>query len=162
MSFLRPLRPKFQNHLVFTTLHNRIFFAFVFDKISKGMLEKELGEYFQRLHFWNQWVPLIKMHCRVRYLFDFDLKIRSDQVWHEQDGVGGCSKMPILIYVQGKKLPIWEGVKNLRLLKLPLSICMIWNHNLHWNLCASLRCTVNSNVTQQTVQGFVLFELKKI
>ena len=34
-------------------------------------------EYFQRLHFWNQWVPLIKMHCRVRYSFDFDLKIHS-------------------------------------------------------------------------------------
>jgi hypothetical protein len=25
-------------------------------------------------------VPLIKMHCRVRYLFDFDPKIRSGQV----------------------------------------------------------------------------------
>ena len=58
------------------TFHYRIFV--VFDKISKGMLvtiEKELGEYFQRLHFWNQWVPLIKMHCRVRYLLDFDLKM---------------------------------------------------------------------------------------
>ena len=41
---------------------------------------KELGEYFHRLYFWNQWVPLIKMHCRVRYLFDFDLKIHSGQV----------------------------------------------------------------------------------
>ena len=65
------------------TFHYRIFVVFVFDKISKGMLvtiEKELGEYFQRLHFWKQWVPLIKMHCRVHYLFDFDLKIRSGQV----------------------------------------------------------------------------------
>ena len=35
------------------------------------------SEYFQRLHFWNQLVPLIKMHCRVRYLF----KIHSGQVW---------------------------------------------------------------------------------
>ena len=43
-------------------------------------IEKELGEYFQQLHFRNQWVPLIEMHCRVRYLFDFDLKIRSGQV----------------------------------------------------------------------------------
>ena len=34
-------------------------------------IEKELGEYFQRLHFWNQWVPLIKMHRRMRCLFDF-------------------------------------------------------------------------------------------
>ena len=41
---------------------------------------KELGKYFQRLHFWNQWVPLIKMHYRVRYSLVFDLKIRSGQV----------------------------------------------------------------------------------
>ena len=49
------------------TFHYRIFVVFVFDKISKGMLvtiEKELGE----------------MHCSVRYLFDFDLKIHSGQV----------------------------------------------------------------------------------
>ena len=56
----------------------------IFPKLlSKDMLvtiEKELGEYFQRLHFWNQWVPLIKMHCRVHYSLDFDLKIRSGQV----------------------------------------------------------------------------------
>ena len=32
------------------------------------------------LHFWNQFVPLIKMHYRVRYSLDFDLKIRSVQV----------------------------------------------------------------------------------
>ena len=44
-------------------------------------IEKETSEYFQWLHFWNQWVPLIKMHCRVRYSFDFDLKICSGQVW---------------------------------------------------------------------------------
>ena len=37
-------------------------------------IEKEPSEYFQQLHFQNQWVPLIKMHCRVRYLFDFDQK----------------------------------------------------------------------------------------
>ena len=83
-SFLRSSRPKFQNYLVFITFHNRIFVIFVFHKISKGMLvtiEKELVEYFQPLHFWNQWVPLIKMHCRVHYLFDFDLNIRSGQVW---------------------------------------------------------------------------------
>ena len=46
--------PKFQNHLVFITFYNVIFVVFVFDKISKGMLvtiEKELGEYFQQLHF---------------------------------------------------------------------------------------------------------------
>ena len=79
--FSRSPRPKFQNHLVFITFHNRIF---VFDKISKGMIvtiEKELGEYFQRLHFWNQWVPLIKTQCRVHYLLDFDLKLRSGQGW---------------------------------------------------------------------------------
>ena len=44
-------------------------------------IEKELGKYFQRLHFWNQWVPLIKMYCSMRYLFNFDLKIHSGQVW---------------------------------------------------------------------------------
>ena len=43
-------------------------------------IEKELGGYFQQLHFWNRCVPLIKMHCRVQYLFDFDFKIRSGQV----------------------------------------------------------------------------------
>ena len=30
---------------------------------------------------WNQFVPLIKMHYRLRYSLDFDLKIRSGQVW---------------------------------------------------------------------------------
>ena len=65
------------------TFHNRIFVIFVFDEISKGMIviiEKEPREYFQWLHFWNQWVLLIKMHCWVLYLLDFDLKIRSGQV----------------------------------------------------------------------------------
>ena len=74
---------QFKNHLVFMNFQYRIFVVFALDKISKGMLvtiEKELGEYFQLLHFWNQWAPLIKMHCRVCYLFDFDLKIRSGQV----------------------------------------------------------------------------------
>ena len=69
MSFLTSPRPKFKNHLIFMTFHNRIFFIFVFDKISKGMIvtiEKEPSEYFQRLHFWNQ--------------LDFDFKIRSGQV----------------------------------------------------------------------------------
>ena len=73
-------KPEFQNHLLFITFHS----VFVFDNISQGMLvtlEKELGEYFQRLLFLNQWVPLIKMYYRVRYLFDLDLKIRSGQVW---------------------------------------------------------------------------------
>ena len=35
--------------------------------------------YLENFHFSNQRVPLIKMHCRVRYLLDFDLKIRSGQ-----------------------------------------------------------------------------------
>ena len=43
-------------------------------------IEKELEEYFQQLHFRNQFDLLIKMHFRVRYLFDFDLKIHSGQV----------------------------------------------------------------------------------
>ena len=40
---------------------------------------KEPSEYFQQLHFWNQFVPLNKMHYRVRYSLDLDLKIRSGQ-----------------------------------------------------------------------------------
>ena len=35
--------------------------------------EKEPSEYFQQLHFSNQWVPLIKTQCKVCYLLDFDL-----------------------------------------------------------------------------------------
>ena len=42
-------------------------------------IEKEPSEYFQWLHFWNQWVPLIKTQCRLCYLLDFDLKIHSGQ-----------------------------------------------------------------------------------
>ena len=42
--------------------------------------QKEPSECFQKLHFWNQWVLLIKMHCRVHYLLDSDLKTRSGQV----------------------------------------------------------------------------------
>ena len=81
---MRSPRPKFWNHLFAMTFHYRISVVFVFHKISKGMqvtLEKELGEYFQQFHFQNQWVPLIKMYCSMRYLFDFDLKICSGQVW---------------------------------------------------------------------------------
>ena len=49
-SFSRSSMPKFKNHLIFMTFHNRIFVIFVFDKISKGMIvtiEKEPSEYFQ-------------------------------------------------------------------------------------------------------------------
>ena len=66
------------------TFHIRIFVILGFKVVwsrQPQQPQKELGEYFQWLHFWNQWVPLIKMHCRVRYLFDFDLKICSSQVW---------------------------------------------------------------------------------
>jgi hypothetical protein len=100
------------------TFHNIIFVVFVFDKISKGMLvtiEKELGEYFQRLHFWNQWVPLIKMHCRVRYLFDFDLKIRSGQVW----GVKKCQNLTFKVNFLRQKLSesfwFYFSLKNMNL-----------------------------------------------
>ena len=56
-----PPKPKFQNCQVFMTFHDRIFIVFVYNKISKGILvtiKKELGGYFQWLHFWNHWVPL--------------------------------------------------------------------------------------------------------
>ena len=61
------------------TFHSRIFVIFVFGSMPVT-IKKELGEFFQRLHFWNQWAPLIKMHCRVLYSFDCDLKICSGQV----------------------------------------------------------------------------------
>ena len=82
------------------TFHNRIFVVFVFDKISKGMIvtiEKEPSEYFQQLDFWNQCVLLIKMHCRVHYLLDFDFKIFSCQVWACILEVSKC-KLPITFY----------------------------------------------------------------
>ena len=64
--------------------HNRIFVVLSFEVVwprRPRRPRKEPSEYFQQLHFWNQWVPLIKMHCRVCYLLDFDLKIHSGQVW---------------------------------------------------------------------------------
>jgi hypothetical protein len=76
---------KITNHS-FMTFHNIIFVILGFEVVwhrQPRQPQKELGEYFQRLHFWNQWVPLIKMHCRVCYLFDFDLKIHSGQVCDE-------------------------------------------------------------------------------
>ena len=44
------------------------------------------------LHFWNQFVPLIKMHYTVRYSLDFDPKIRSGQVCCPQKGVWVSSR----------------------------------------------------------------------
>ena len=70
-------KAKISKSFNFMTFHYRIFIVCVFEKVSKGMLvtiEKELGEYFQWLYFWNHWVPLIKMQCAI-YLFDFNLKI---------------------------------------------------------------------------------------
>ena len=84
MSFSRSPRPKFQNHLVLITFHNRIFVVLSFEVVwprRPRRPQKEPSEYFQWLHFWNQWVPLIKRQCRVRYLLNFDLKIHSGQVW---------------------------------------------------------------------------------
>ena len=66
------------------TFHNRIFVVLSFEVVwpqRPRRPRKEPSEYFQQLHFWNQFVPLIKMHYRVRYSFDFNLKIRSGQVW---------------------------------------------------------------------------------
>ena len=100
-------------HLVFMTFHNRIFVVFVFDKISKGMLvtiEKEPSEYFQRLHFWNQWVPLIKTQCRVRYLLDFDLKIRSGQVCNTMAKVVLWSSLYFSAWDQVGYNPAWQKI----------------------------------------------------
>ena len=77
-------KTKFQNHLVFITFHNIIFVVLSFEVVwprRPRCPRKEPSEYFQWLHFWNQFVSLIKMHYRVRYSLDFDLKIHSGQVW---------------------------------------------------------------------------------
>ena len=68
--------------LIFITFYNRIFVVLNFEVVwprRPRRPRKEPSEYFQRLHFWNQFVPLIKMHYRVRYSLDFDLKSRSGQ-----------------------------------------------------------------------------------
>ena len=39
------------------------------------------NDYIFEISWFHEPVPLIKINCRVRYLFDFDLKIRSGQVW---------------------------------------------------------------------------------
>ena len=108
-SFSRSPRSKFQNPLVFKTFHYRVFIIFVFDKISNGMLvtiEKELGKYFQWLHFWNQLVPLIKMQCRVRYLFDFDLKsCKTPKSW----SLYLAQRSPQMSPLQCRSYPIFFG-----------------------------------------------------
>jgi hypothetical protein len=55
-----------KSSLVFMTFHYRIFVVFVFDKI-----------YFT---VYDYIFEISGFNCRVRYLFDFDLKIRSGQV----------------------------------------------------------------------------------
>ena len=56
------------------TFYCRFFIFFVFDKISKGHNRERAGGIFSTITF-------LKMPCRVCYLFDFDHKIRSGQVW---------------------------------------------------------------------------------
>ena len=119
MSFLRSPRPKFQNHLVFMTFHNGISVVSSFEVVwplRPWRPRKVLGEYFQRLHFWNQWVPLIKMHCRVRYLLDFDLKIRSGQVWFKR---WSFAKLSLLFFLLIKSLrKLRENMKHIILTKV--------------------------------------------
>ena len=84
-SFLRSPTPKFQNHLVFMPFYNGFFVVLSFKVVwprQPRRPRKEPSEYFQRLDFWNQWVPLIIMHCRMCYLLDLYLKICSGQVWN--------------------------------------------------------------------------------
>ena len=89
------------------TFYNRIFVVFVFDEISKGMLvtvEKEPGKYFN-ITFLKSVGLLIKMHCRVRYLFDFDLRIRSDQVeW--------VSPVKVEIFLEQREVVFFSPRKN--------------------------------------------------
>ena len=77
-------KAKISKSFNFNTFYNRIFVILNFEVVWPQRPRrpwKEPSEYFQRLRFWNQFVPLIKMHYRVRYSLDFDLKIRSGQVW---------------------------------------------------------------------------------
>ena len=93
--------------------------------------QKELGEYFQRLHFWNQWVPLIKTQCRVRYLLNFDLKLRSGQgcfSWKDQTD---RREMPILVHgVLPRSSSSAKGIKIQLVLMPPLpGKCPTLTHN---------------------------------
>ena len=72
---------------------------------------KEPSENFQRLHFWNQFVPLIKMQYRVRYSLDFDLKIRSGQVCNEWLEKSYWVMLP-------KDLMDWQPISSLELGRL--------------------------------------------
>ena len=75
---------KFWISSIFNEFWFRIFSVLSFEVVwpqRPRRPRKEPSECFQKLHFWNQWVPLIKMHYRVRYSLDFDLKIRSGQGW---------------------------------------------------------------------------------
>ena len=90
------------SRLIFITFHNRIFVVLSFEVFLPRRPQKEPSEYFQRLHFWNQWVPLIKTQYRVCYLLNFDLKLRSGQRWLLQleDYTGYCPEAfvnPIMI-----------------------------------------------------------------
>jgi hypothetical protein len=70
------------------------------------------------------------MHCRVRYLLDFDLKIRSGQVWSL--GKGGFSDLFLKLIV--KKNPYKCCTQNL-------------NYNYIEILCAIFAqgfCTIQS------------------
>ena len=102
---MRSPRPKFQNHLVFITFHNRIFVILSFEIVwpwRPRRPRKEPSEYFQRLHFWNQFFPLIKMHYRVRYSLDFDPKIRSGQV---------CVRVANVVADHNSLLTQWRPIK---------------------------------------------------
>ena len=98
----------FKNHLVFITFHNKIFVVMSFEVVWPRRPRKEPCEYFQRLHFSNQWVPLVKMHYRVRYSLDFDLKIHSGQVWPPNELVFPIYRHP------GKSPP--KGIREVVLL----------------------------------------------
>ena len=98
----------------FITFHNRIFVVLSFEVVwprRPRRPRKELGEYFQRLHFWNQFVPLIKMHYRVRYSLDFDLKIRSGQVCMPL-GAGGQMGQSPTIFWQISYLTLFQSGKT--------------------------------------------------
>ena len=76
--------------------------------------QKELGEYFQWLHFLNQWLPLIKMHYNVPHLFDFHPKITSGQGWRSSAAVLYPGPLPSSIsFVQKHPLRPSENILHL-------------------------------------------------
>ena len=51
---------------------------------------------------------MIKMHCRVRYLFDFYLKIQSGPMWIHESSIQTFQIQSILFYANGNPAKMME------------------------------------------------------